>query len=252
MTGRSEPDPKPRSRACGYGLAIAVGLSGILIGYAGWPWISDAPSFRFVVRMFENPHVLRRVLQEWGALAPALFIAVQALQVIISPIPGDATGFLGGYLFGGWLGFFYSTVGLAIGSLAAFAVGRALGARYVSRWVTRKVWDSVSFMIEAQGVALCFIVYLIPGLPKDITCYVFGLSPMRFWLFAVTSTLGRMPGTWVLSAQGAHTADGRYMHVLVLTGLVAAVAVPLYYARNWIMAWLRERGARPDESPGRP
>src|SRR5262249_44823683 len=46
------------------------------------------------------------------------------------------------------------------------------------------------------------------------------------------STLGRIPGTWVLSAQGAHTASGDYVEVILLTALVVALALPLYYYRT--------------------
>jgi uncharacterized membrane protein YdjX (TVP38/TMEM64 family) len=59
---------------------------------------------------------------------------------------------------------------------------------------------------------------------------------MPFWVFAVVSTLGRIPGTWVLSAQGAKTATGQYIELVLLTALVAALAVPLYYYRHRIMA----------------
>jgi len=78
----------------------------------------------------------------------------------------------------------------------------------------------------------------MPGLPKDIASYLFGISPLPFWVFAVASTLGRIPGTWVLSAQGAHTASGNYLRVIVLTAIAVAVALPLYYYRNRIVAWL--------------
>ncbi len=60
-------------------------------------------------------------------------------------------------------------------------------------------------IVEAEGAILCFIIYLIPGLPKDMVCYLFGISPMPLWVFTLVSTLGRILGTWVLSAQGAHT-----------------------------------------------
>ncbi len=82
------------------------------------------------------------------------------------------------------------------------------------------------------------------GLPKDMTCYLFGLSPMPFWVFAVVSTLGRIPGTWVLSAQGAHTAAGDYLGVILLTVIVVAVALPLYYYRNRIIGWFGGKSVR--------
>ncbi len=85
----------------------------------------------------------------------------------------------------------------------------------------------MGFIVEAEGAILCFIIYLIPGLPKDMVCYLFGISPMPLWVFTLVSTLGRMPGTWVLSTQGAHTATGDYLQVILLTAIAVAVAVPL-------------------------
>ena len=57
-----------------------------------------------------------------------------------------------------------------------------------------------------------------------MACYLFGLSPMPFWVFALISALGRIPDTWVASAQGAHTASGDYVQVLLLTAIAVAVA----------------------------
>ncbi len=177
-------------------------------------------------------------------LAPLVFILLQALQVIIAPIPGEVTGLLGGFVFGQGLGFFYSTVGLTAGSLFAFWVGRRLGAPLVRRMIPQRVWDRLGFIVEAEGTILCFIIYLIPGLPKDIVCYLFGVSPMPFWVFAVVSTLGRMPGTWVLSAQGAKVATGQYVELALLTALVAAAALPLYHYRHQILSRFRRRATQ--------
>jgi uncharacterized membrane protein YdjX (TVP38/TMEM64 family) len=180
--------------------------------------------------------ILRDVLQHLGALAPVLFVLIQALQVVIAPIPGEVTGFLGGYLFGEMLGFIYSMIGLTAGSLFAFTVARWLGAPFVRRVVTTQMWERVDFLVKAEGAILCFIVFLIPGLPKDIACYLFGLSPIPFGVFAVVSTFGRVPGTWALSAEGAKTATGQYVELAVLTAVVIALALPLYYFRDRIVS----------------
>ena len=182
---------------------------------------------------------LKQTLREWGILAPVIFIALQALQVIIAPIPGEVTGILGGFLFGEWLGLIYSTIGLTLGSVAAFGVGRWVGAHYVRTLVSQETWDKMGFIVEAEGAILCFIIFLIPGLPKDMVCYLFGMSPMPLWIFTLVSTLGRIPGTWVLSAQGAHTAAGNYHEVILLTALALAVALPLYYYRARIITAFR-------------
>ena len=223
-------------------------ITSAVVAYCVWFVLTDAPAYQFLVRLYVDKKFLKHTLRKWGILAPVIFIGLQALQVIIAPIPGELTGILGGYLFGQWVGLLYSTIGLTVGSVAAFAVGRWLGAHCVQRLVSPDIWRKLGFIVEAEGAILCFVIFLIPGLPKDMTCYLFGLSPMPFWVFATISTLGRIPGTWVLSAQGAHTAAGDYVEVILLTALVVAVALPLYYYRNRLLEWFR---GRPIDSAGR-
>jgi uncharacterized membrane protein YdjX (TVP38/TMEM64 family) len=243
--------PNPRAQALSrrqtrWLRPIAIGLAILLLGVVAWVSFGANPTVRALFQLCRNPDKLRASLEHWGAFAPLIFIGIQALQVLVAPIPGELTGLLGGYVFGEWPGLAYSMVGLTAGSLIAFGIGRRLGAAFVQRLVTPTAWARLGFVVEAEGAILCFLIYLIPGLPKDILCYLFGLSPMPFWLFALTSTLGRMPGTWVLSAEGAATAAGRYVEMAFVLGIVAALGVPLYAARHRIVArW--HRGLMPSE-----
>ena len=181
-------------------------------------------------------------MHEWGVLAPVVFILLQALQVIyLARFPGEATGFLGGYLFGSLAGLhLLHRSGSPWARWARSGSGAGSARTSCANSCARKRWDRLGFIVEAEGAILCFIIYLIPGLPKDIVCYLFGISPMPLWVFALVSGLGRMPGTWVLSAQGARTATGHYWHAILLTAIVvAAVALPLYYYRHQIVGWCR-------------
>ena len=227
-----------------YRWSILIGAAMLVACVGAWYIVSETSGWAYLVRLYEDKRFLKQTLKEWGILAPIFFIVLQALQVVVSPIPGEATGFLGGFLFGVWGGFIYSTIGLTLGSVVAFAVGRWLGARFVQRVVSQETWERLGFIVEAEGAILCFIIFLIPGLPKDIVCYLFGISPMPLWVFAVVSGLGRMPGTWILSAQGAHTATGQYIQVVFISAIAIAVALPLYYYRNRIVAWVQRRNNR--------
>ena len=226
------------------GWIIGGAIIATLVAACSWLIVTNAPAYQFLVRLYVDKRFLKHTLREWGVLAPVIFMGLQAFQVIVAPIPGELTGILGGYLFGEWGGLLYSTIGLTVGSVAAFAIGRWLGTRYVQKLVSTDIWRKMGFIVEAEGAILCFIIFLVPGLPKDVTCYLFGLSPMPFWVFAVVSTLGRFPGTWVLSAQGARTASGDYLQVILLTAIVVAVALPLYYYRHRLVEWLRGKRVR--------
>jgi uncharacterized membrane protein YdjX (TVP38/TMEM64 family) len=182
--------------------SLSLGVLALLAAYCTWAVLSDAPIWQFVTHLYADKQFLKHTLREHGVLAPIIFVGVQALQVVISPIPGDVAGILGGYLFGEWRGLAYSTLGLTLGSTAAFGVGRLLGTHTFKNLVSEQVWHKLGFIVEAEGAILCFILFLLPGVPKDMACYLFGLSPMPFWIFAVVSTLGRIPTTWDCRPRG--------------------------------------------------
>ncbi len=219
--------------------ALVLGGIGLLVAFAVYEVVSGAPSWRYLLRLYQDKHFLKVTVKSWGWMGPFVFMLIQALQVIISPIPGEVTGLAGGFLFGVGLGFFYSTIGLTAGTLVCFGIGRWLGSAFVQRFVADHHWEKMGFIVEAEGAIVCFILYLIPGFPKDIISYLFGLSPMSFWVFAVVSTLGRAPGTWILSAQGAQVGAGRVWELALLMAVLAAVVIPLYYYRERILGFFR-------------
>jgi uncharacterized membrane protein YdjX (TVP38/TMEM64 family) len=222
--------------------AILCAVLFVLLLFIIWLVVIDAHVIRFVVRLYRDKHFLKDTVAAWGWMAPLVFIAIQALQVIISPIPGEVTGPVGGALFGTWWGLVYSSIGLTVGTLFCFAVGRRWGEPLVRPWLSEHHWNRMSFILEAEGVILCFILYLIPGFPKDIISYLFGLSPMPFGVFAVVSTLGRIPGTWISSYFGANVAEQQYVYAAVFIALIMAACLPLYYYRDRIIKRLHRKG----------
>ncbi len=180
-----------------------------------------------------------------------MFIAIQALQVIISPIPGEITGPVGGALFGTLWGVIYSTIGLTVGTLFCFWVGRKWGEPLVRPWLSDHNWNRLNFILEAEGAILCFILYLIPGFPKDIISYLFGISPMPFWLFAVVSTLGRVPGTWISSYFGANVGDQQYIYAIAFFALICAFCLPVYYYRDRLIKRFHRKSGRAKSLDGR-
>jgi uncharacterized membrane protein YdjX (TVP38/TMEM64 family) len=206
-------------------------------------------TIRVLVRLYRDKHFMRDSVAAWGWMAPVVFVGIQALQVIVSPIPGEITGPVGGALFGTTWGLVYSTVGLTIGTLVCFGLGRLWGEPLIRPWLSEHNWHRMNFIVEAEGAILCFILYLIPGFPKDIISYLFGISPMPFWLFALVSTIGRIPGTWISSYFGAHVGDQQYVYAAMFIALVVAACLPLYYYRDRIVRRvLRRRRTHPSDS----
>lgn len=198
-----------------------------------WHWLSP------YWELFSNKARLKAAVKAAGPLAPLLFIVIQALQVVLAPIPGEATGFIGGYIFGVPLGLLYSTLGLTLGSALAFGLGHWLEKRFVVRLIPPATLEKFDFLMERQGALVSFILFLIPGFPKDALCFILGLSPMNFRVFLVISTLGRLPGTLMLTLQGAQVYKGNYWNTMILLGCCLILVGLAYFYRETLYVWIK-------------
>ena len=145
---------------------------------------------------------LEAYIASYGIYSALVFIVLQALQVIIAPIPGEVTGFVGGFLFGNVEGTILSMTGLTLGSLAAFSIARIFGLRLVEKIVKKKYKDRFDYWVTHKGLYITFIFFLIPGFPKDSLCYLLGLTRLKLVLFILMNVFGRLPGTVLLTMQG--------------------------------------------------
>ena len=167
-------------------------------------------------RFFLDYKKLRLFILSFGHFAAIVFILIQALQVVFAPVPGEITGFVGGLIFGNVLGTLYSTAGLVLGSLCAFGISRSLGLRFVEKVVKKDYIDRFDHFIRHKGVNVSFILFLIPGFPKDSLCYLLGLTHMRIVDFLLVNIFARLPGTLMLTMQGTavHTEQYRFFFIL--------------------------------------
>jgi uncharacterized membrane protein YdjX (TVP38/TMEM64 family) len=218
-------------------LLAGLGLSGAVLAYLGYL----GPMCERLWTAFQSRDEMRACVEGWGSWAPAAFILLQSAQVVIAPIPGEVTGAVGGFIFGAVPSIFYSTAGLTIGSLVNFVAARFIGLPIVKLAVSDEVLDRFCFLTERRGTIISFAMFAIPGFPKDILCYVLGLSPMGFITFAIVCTLGRIPGTAMLSFGGAAVYHENW---ILLVGLAAAAllcVICFFTVRDKMEVWLRQR-----------
>jgi len=166
--------------------------------------------------LWSNREELRIFLGEHPYLGPILFIVFQALQVIIAPIPGEATGFLAGFFFGAFKGCLISTTGIIIGSSIAFYIGRFFKKRILSRYENSSYYLKIKKIFKKYGITGTFFLYLFPGFPKDVLNYLLGLMPISFKAFIFICTLGRIPGTFALSLQGDVVYGGHPYKIFIV------------------------------------
>lgn len=178
-----------------------------------------------LIHFFLNKKKLLAFLDSLGPVAFIGFIVLQACQVVAAPIPGEVTGLLGGYLYGPFFGVALSTVGLTIGSYIAFALARAFGRPFVEKMVRVEVMGRFDYLLHHKGAFLVFLLFLIPGFPKDYLCYILGLGHLTTKEFLVIGGTGRLFGTILLTLGGTYLRQHQYRQFFVLTGVAVVVVL---------------------------
>jgi uncharacterized membrane protein YdjX (TVP38/TMEM64 family) len=190
----------------------------------------------YVTGMFDLLTDKKRLLQfikENNRHAATLFIGLQIVQVVAAPLPGEVTGFVGGILFGPMWGVVYSTIGLTIGSWIAFMLARLLGRPIVERLASRELIERYDYVMKHKGLLLAFLMFLIPGFPKDILCYILGLGHMNQRDFLLVSATGRLLGTVLLTMGGTFFRDEHYAALFTIVGvsLLIILLAMMYHDR---------------------
>jgi uncharacterized membrane protein YdjX (TVP38/TMEM64 family) len=180
-------------------------------------------------RFFMDKERLRGFIDSLGMWGFAGFIFLQVVQVVAAPIPGEASGLLGGYLYGPVLGVLLSTIGLTIGSYVAFALSRFFGRPLTERFVDKATMNRFDYLLHHKGAFLVFLLFLLPGFPKDYLCYILGLGHLTTLEFLSIASTGRLLGTVLLTLSGTYLRKAQYFRFFTLCG-VAVIAVFLAIA----------------------
>lgn len=166
----------------------------------------------------------RNYIVSLGGLGSLVFIGFQVLQTVIAPIPGEIIQVAGGYIYGVPLGLIYSIAGMMLGAIIAFYFTRMIGGSFIekllnkenSKWM-KDIMDSKKFSV------ILFIVFLVPGLPKDFLIYVAGLTPIKPLKFFGILLISRFP--WLLASVsiGSNLHNGNYTSTIIVS-LIAIVS----------------------------
>ncbi len=217
------PDEARHHLPIGMAAAVVLFLAGVT--YVVWPLL---PTLADAERT-------RELIAEAGVWAPVVFIGIQILQVMIAPVPGQASVLAGGYLFGPYLGLLYALVGATVGTTIVFVLSRTLGRPFVTHFVRTETLDRFDVLAERRGALVFFLIFLFPALPDDVVAFAAGLTKIPIARLVLVCTAGRLPGYIVLSlvGHGMTSADLRPV-VAVLAATAALFAIAAWH-RSWIL-----------------
>lgn len=201
-------------------LCVVIALT-ILLTLFVWNWLRSFSQDGF-----------RDYIRSFGSLGPLVLLGLQFLQVFIALIPGELLETAAGYAFGPWMGTLICYVGVGLASTLIFYLTRRYGVRLVEVFASRERINQLRFLnTERKRNNLIFLLYFIPGTPKDLLTYFVGLTDIKLSTFLVLSMIARIPSVLSSTFGGHLLGEQRYLSAAVvygITGLVSAIGLVGY------------------------
>ncbi|MDF3003360.1 MAG: DedA family protein [Bacillota bacterium] len=191
-----------------------------------------------LIDRFKNLEEINKVLKQYKTASIFIYIGLQVFQIIISVLPGQALQFAAGYAYKFLLGLLFSVIGVALGTVITFYLARLLGKDALHLiFGEEKFSRFVHTLNKKRSFVILFVIFLIPGIPKDIFTYAAGVSEIRITPFLLLSLGGRLPAMMGSVMMGSMFYNGSYIGLIAL----AIAAVILFTAgilqRDRLMEW---------------
>lgn len=203
-------------------LIIALGIPVVI-----YLWFPE------VLNRFKTLEEINAFLSQYHTSSIFIYIGLQIIQIIICIIPGQMLQFASGYAYYFWIGFFLSIVGIALGTAITFYLARILGKNAMHiLFGEKRINHFIEMLNSKRAYMVIFILYLIPGFPKDLITYAAGVSEIKLKPYLILSLVGRTPALMVSIMLGAMTRTGSYTNVILLCVAVAFLSLVCFINRK--------------------
>ena len=228
----------PRSRKIALVTIVAAMLVAIVIALTVvlMPWFSR----------LADPAVQAQ-FEAWveglGPLGVLVMLGIQVLQIVVAFIPGEVVQLMAGVMYGTWGGLALCLAGCVAASALVFVVVRKLGRDFVVRLFGQEKLDSFGFLNDSSKLeTLVFVLFLIPGMPKDVLTYIVPLSPIGLGKFMLLSTIARIPGMVASTLIGSSITDANWPLIIGVFVVVIIVGGLSIWKKDALMGWAKRVG----------
>lgn len=194
-----------------------------------------------ITRLVSNPKKFRDFILSYGQLSSLVFILFQVIQVVIAFIPGEVVQIAGGYIYGTLLGTLYSLIGITVGCVIVFFTVRLLGFHLVKQLVSENKLQKFYDLINKPGSEfVIFLLFFLPGLPKDVLVYICGLTPVKPLQFFIIIIAARLPAMVGASFIGANIQRENYYAAITITVISCVLFVIGFLFKDKIIATIKK------------
>lgn len=203
-------------------IAIAVIATALIIWLAGVP----------LVRFASEPEKFRQWVDDNGIWSRFAYMGMVILQVVIAVLPGEPFEIATGYAFGAVEGSLLCIAASTLGSITVFLLVRYFGVPLVEVFFSEEKLRRIKFLkTTSKRDFIFFIIFMIPGTPKDLLCYFAGLTDIRLSLWLLICSLGRLPSIVTSTVGGDALGTSNYWFaaaVFAITLVISLVGLLFY------------------------
>lgn len=203
-------------------IAIAVIATALIIWLAGVP----------LVRFASEPEKFRQWVDDNGIWSRFAYMGMVILQVVIAVLPGEPFEIAAGYAFGAVEGSLLCIAASTLGSIMVFLLVRYFGVPLVEVFFSEEKLHRIKFLkTTPKRDFIFFIIFMIPGTPKDLLCYFAGLTDIRLSLWLLICSLGRLPSIVTSTVGGDALGTSNYWFaaaVFAITLIISLVGLLFY------------------------
>lgn len=221
----------------------------LLVVAAVFTWLTVA-----VVRRFSafgnDPALFKAFVESYGWTGQLVALGIQILQVIVSFIPGEVVEIGIGYTFGAVEGTLLCLAGVGLASALVFVLVKRWGVRVVELFISREKIDSLRFInSEKRLKRTIFLLFFIPGTPKDLFTYFVGLTRIKLHEFLILSLIARIPSVVSSTVGGNLIQRQDYFSAVLLFVVTGAVSLGGLFVYNRLRARFDRRKAEKNAAP---
>jgi uncharacterized membrane protein YdjX (TVP38/TMEM64 family) len=170
-----------------------------------------------------------------------IYLGLQILHIVVAIIPGQPFHIASGFVFGFWFGYALSTAGIVMGSIITFYLSRILGKDAMYLFFGEKKFTKFLNLVNSKkGIIIIFLIYFIPGLPKEGLGYVVGLSKIKLLPFLLIAVIGRTPALMVSVVIGSMYDHDSFTGIIIISSIAVILCVFAVVYRKKIMTRLNE------------
>ena len=183
-----------------------------------------------------------------GPFGILILLAIQVIQVIVAFIPGEVVQIVAGTIYGTWGGLAVCLGGCALASAFVFWLVGKLGMPFVKQMVSDEQAKKFSFLQENDKIdIITFILFLIPGLPKDVITYLIPITGMPLKRFLLLSLPARVPGLLASTYGGAALLSGNYGKMILIFVVFGGLGALGIWKRDKILSIFHKKKDEPEQ-----